>query len=93
MKKLILAILLPLALVACTTATPIYLIKTNCDNIETELFIDYMEQKFFENNFIINKSDIYNGFIQAEMYQDGSFVADPGLSQIAQYKGGDNLLI
>lgn len=52
-----------------------------------------MESVLLENNFRINKADRQKGFIQAERYREGTFVADPGLSQIAQYSGRDDLFM
>jgi hypothetical protein len=91
MKIILLSFFIAVLLLGCTTSSPVYLIKTNCNQLNAEDFIDKMETKLIENNYRINKSDRYNGFLQAELFYEGTFVADPGLSQLAQYSGGDYL--
>lgn len=93
MRIILILFLLTIILIGCTTSSPVYLIKTTCNNLSSEDFINKMETEFIENNFRINKADRLNGFIQAELFNEGSFVADPGLSQLAQYSGGDYLFM
>jgi hypothetical protein len=91
MRIILLSFFIAVLLIGCTTTSPVYLIKTKCNEMSSEDFIDKMETKLIENNYRINKSDRYNGFLQAELFYEGTFVADPGLSQLAQYSGGDYL--
>lgn len=93
MKKLFLILVAFVSLIACTTTSPVYLIKTECSNISAEEMVDEMETVLLENNFRINKTDRQRGFIQAERYREGTFVADPGLAQMAQYSGRDDLFM
>jgi hypothetical protein len=91
MRSYLFVLIIALSLIGCNSSSPIYIIKTSCNDISKEDFISQMEKKLIENNFRINKADRLNGFLQAEIFMEGSFVADPGLSQIAQFSGNDFL--